>query len=336
MTKVLSVDGFSEVAEKLNIQPITKERLGNVLVRYKSASEMCENFKTGDVVAFGTGNNDVKELNYLVYVSYDDYGSFPKSESEHLGSKDFLHKGCFVMITPGFGYDINNTTRLMDYDEYLNWLHSKVGSIVRVYRYPTLKGYWIGNKFYVDAFAKEFSTKNAYVVWERKSATNEKLNIQPISKERLGDINPLARIEEKMGWKKKLRSGDVVVTTGSLDTRNTIYVYVTIDDIEKYDYIRTLPYSTYLAAKQQKGKSEGVLLTCRKLRNHNEYMDSVMLGEFEDDRMMMPKSLNNNSLTVQAIYRHEKRQIQPFTFEYIKNVDILDLIVKFERIGQSV
>lgn len=104
--------------EKLNIQPVTKDRLANVVRpnMYKTPIEMKEHFKTGDIALMSSTSD--KKL--CVFISYEDFSSdkYPFIAKELLGSnenatvKDILKtasknslikkmicEGCFIAST---------------------------------------------------------------------------------------------------------------------------------------------------------------------------------------------------------------------------------------------
>lgn len=71
---------------------------------------------------------------------------------------------------------------------------------------------------------------------KRKKRVDEKLNIQPVSKERLN-----SRILETDGWKSKLKTGDfITITTKTKDTIGNIlkkansYIFVSLNDYQDY------------------------------------------------------------------------------------------------------
>ena len=54
--EILTAKQFSE---KLNIQPVTADRLKNLVVPYPTASEMRANFQTGDIVVVGNEKDNL-------------------------------------------------------------------------------------------------------------------------------------------------------------------------------------------------------------------------------------------------------------------------------------
>lgn len=226
MTKMLKFSEFTDnVLEKLDIQPVTKERLlKKRIAHYNSAEEMRDNFQTGDVVTFGCvikeDSGEYTELQTLMYIAHSDYGYLGFHTGKEFDSKDKQKMGVFVAFlideNGKTAFDWKNYTFLQDYDSKLNWHSGAIANILRVYRMLDFKCNRSDNDdgtllFGVDDF--EFQKKRAVVVWSRKvNFVSEKLTIQPVTKERLAKTDVSRKI---------YRVGDVVHCT----CRGKVYFY---------------------------------------------------------------------------------------------------------------
>jgi hypothetical protein len=105
-----NLKNIKPLKEKLNIQPISRERLRNHIVHYNSAMDMRANFKTGDFALIGKPNT--KHIG--VYISkedienetYDKYFGFAIA----LRDTRFYKDGVFIIFYKHAPYDAGKET----------------------------------------------------------------------------------------------------------------------------------------------------------------------------------------------------------------------------------
>lgn len=123
------------ISEKLNIQPVTKDRLTGFAKykMYKTPFEMRKNFRTGDIVNFTC----YTKVEFATFVSYDDYLSDRYSfiRDEFSQNAPSFSEGIFVHKHGG---DLSLYCCLSDFDDYLVH-YSKNCEVMRVYRRNTAK-----------------------------------------------------------------------------------------------------------------------------------------------------------------------------------------------------
>lgn len=128
--KILNTQEY--VNEKLNIQPIAKDKLKSIPIygMYKTPSEMRNNFKTGDIALFSCFSNNT----LAVYISYEDLSEnkYP-FVSDRLSSSvmKLWDEGIFVTRSDG---ELTLFCGLSECDENLE---GKTYNVWKVYRnYP--------------------------------------------------------------------------------------------------------------------------------------------------------------------------------------------------------
>lgn len=171
------------ISEKLTIKPISKTRLGKILDvdKYKSAADMRGNLQTGDIVVIGNEDENIQGT-YISYNDiksgvYDSYFHFIKRISELPNSE--IAEGLFVFWEKeGFYSNIS----AQEFDDDLKKFDTF--RIVYVYRLPLLL-----QKPLPEEFFKTNHIPKAKLIWSYNGkSVNEKLDIQPVTRERLGDI----------------------------------------------------------------------------------------------------------------------------------------------------
>jgi len=204
--------------EKLNIQPVTADRLKKLVVPYPTASEMRANFQTGDIVVVG----NEKENLHGTYISYKDVKSgvydeithfFPKltSESEIVNCVD----GVFVYWEQSFF----TRSYVKDFNDELEYEGIGTHKVMYVYRVPFLK-----NPLTED-YLKTFPNPKAKQIWNYKEKhIDEKLDIQPVTKEMLAKAH-----NATLPPKRRLKFGDILLIDNGLE-----YVYIPFDELKRY------------------------------------------------------------------------------------------------------
>jgi len=171
------------ISEKLGIKPISKTRLGKILYvdTYKSAADMRSNLQTGDIVVIGNEDENIQGT-YISYNDiksgvYDSYFHFIKRISELPNSE--IAEGLFVFWEKeGFYTKISVQEFDADLKKYNTF------RIMYVYRLPLLL-----QKPLPEEFFKTNHIPKAKLIWSYNGkSVNEKLDIQPVTRERLGDI----------------------------------------------------------------------------------------------------------------------------------------------------
>jgi hypothetical protein len=137
-----------------------------------------------------------------------------------------------------------------------------------------------------------------------------KLNIQPISKDKLADIAK-GIITESYGWKRKIKSGDIVIIEKEWAIEEiSAYIYLSYSDIIKYKYNDIL---LFYDSKETNGDfSEGLFVRFNEDTRTYCYLS---VKSFEDNRMQNKMSIMGRKQLTQiiAIYRYNMLKPQPFT-----------------------
>lgn len=182
---IIELTDKNKVDEKLNIQPVSKEKLGKYgsVKKYRTAEEMSENFQLGDIIVEKANHGFVRH-NIYVYIpkaSDSDYEYY--IDNNIIFTADKLHlafdllvgvndKG--VLTNQAFNYDKSLKEYLID--DYYNYVDA-------VYRIPDLT-YPLPKEYF-----KNPPIRKAVCVWKRrKPFLNEKLDIQPMSASRLHSV----------------------------------------------------------------------------------------------------------------------------------------------------
>ena len=305
--------------EKLNIQPITKDRLTDFTKckMYKTPSEMRNNFITGDIVVVG----DENEKENGVFVSYDDVksGAYDELLDEPISNEkdSALRDGIFIFYLSGItgrgGKPTFTRHFVVKYDNNLN------NRVMYVYRVPLLE-----KPLDVEYF-KTFPNSKAKMVFNYKgNAVEEKLNIQPVSKERL--------FNESVPPKERLQTGDIVFGCTRDGRRHVCYVFVTAEDYFKYNYEEML-----LAGVDENDKSwieDGVLILYNKDReeasritgrrnnlfsyNRLKHYDNALTDKRAESKWLKP-------LDLYMIIRNPNIK-QPLKKDYFKNPPFKDAV----------
>lgn len=211
-----------QLKEKLNIQPISKERL-----KKPTVTKPKQMLKTGDIVMvmkYGSTPTERKEVPY-VYIEKDNIRDYVYLENEYQKEKSaegiLLHyevkwKGSYsYMYLSGFS---DNLEPNGIFDNHY---------ITAIYRVNGI-GLPLSNEYLLYP-----PKKNGRLIWKNKSlkvneSVTEKLSIQPISKERLA--------KEAVPPKERLKTGDVVFAHNIKTKTHQFYVFISKDDYFKYNY----------------------------------------------------------------------------------------------------
>ena len=144
-----------------------------------------------------------------------------------------------------------------------------------------------------------------------------KLNIQPISKEKLTDIAK-GIITESYGWKRKLKSGDIVVIEKEWATEKiSAYIFLSHSDIIRYKYNDILLFDDAMETNSE--FSEGLFV---RFNEDTRYYCYLSVKSFEDNRMKNTRTVFDNEQITQilAIYRYNALKPQPFTDNMLKTM----------------
>lgn len=328
------------INEKLNIQPITKDRLKKTsLVRIQEGFGWKNKLKTGDVVVCKRENKGEIIYREYYYISMSDFNTiyvndpFMRSGSTDLGSKLYDEFGGAFLLnynrphlkaTPPF---IIATYLSLFYDDKME--DKKWGfdlKIVAIYRMNNLQ-YPPKPSFF--EYMPDLKQKGWIQIYKRDdSELNEKLNIQPVSKEILNN-----RILEINGWKSKLKTGDFIsITTKTKDIIGNIlkkvdtYIFVSLNDYQ--DYYKGDILDIGKSAEKECGS--GILVTSDEYNN----LSYIPLARFEDDRMyLIPQSHNigKERMITRILRIPNLKQPLDRNFFINKTVDVLKCVQIYNR-----
>lgn len=163
---------------------------------------------------------------------------------------------------------------------------------------------------------------------KRKKRVDEKLNIQPVSKERLN-----SRILETDGWKSKLKTGDfITITTKTKDTIGNIlkkansYIFVSLNDYQDYYEGDILD----IGESAEKECGGGILVTSDRFDN----LIYIPLARFEDDRMYLisiPHNIGKERMITRILRIPNLKQPLDRNFFISKTVDVSKCVQIYNR-----
>lgn len=139
-------------------------------------------------------------------------------------------------------------------------------------------------------------------------AFDESINIKPVTKGRL--FGKTFMIENRLGWKNMLKSGDVVSVKREGETQATPYVFLSYDDIMKFDYIKVFGIYTHYV----KDAKQGILLRYDLLSDSFRH---YRIKSFFDENMTM----RFESTRITEIRRSKTKPKQPFTRDYVISLE---------------
>ena len=153
---------------------------------------------------------------------------------------------------------------------------------------------------------------------------SKKLNIQPVTKERL--------FNESVPPKERLQTGDIVLGCTRDGRRHVCYVFVTAEDYFKYNYEEML-----LAGVDENDKSwieDGVLILYNKNREEASRITGVRRNLFNYNRLkhydnaLNDKRVENKWLKPLDLYMILRNPDikQPLKKDYFKNPPIKDVV----------
>ena len=307
----MEVFGTDKFNEKLDIQPVSKERLRNAIVSPKKL------LKTGDIVVsemrFG-------ETRTGIYISMYDYANYDYGKLLNMVTIPFSLQKEGIIVR----YKQANTftfTSLLNLNDKLENEHSHRYTTF-VYRHNNIE-----QPLPFDYF-KHPNTDNASVIYKREGdkliRVNEKLNIQPISKEELVSQRGRANI----GWKHNLQTGDAVFVTRTATTdisRNRVgsTIQVLYYYISKYDYFHLykdiFKFNTLLETNKE--ADEGLLV---RYNSKDDTFSYNLLSRFDNKTTKANVTLYEDE-HIESIYRN-KKVLHPlysrnFFVEYDKKIE---------------
>ena len=325
--EIMGTDKY--IGENINIVPVTKTRLGNE--RYPKIRE-CEGWKTmlktGDVVRIESLSLDKKQHYYqqFVFVTFDDYFKYNYGKYTERGftginkTNEKAKEGILIK---------NDTTRINSssewtylflfyfYDSRMATAMDYIGHICGIYRFPNTV-----QPLSQDVFDTKRNLKDAFVLYENGDIITEKVSISPITKTRLGFAE--IPIEEKLGWKNRLRTGDCaqIFTFDNFGNYEAVYIYISDSDIEKYNYKENL----HIRFTDILGTYGGVFL-----RFEGDFSSYKKLSRFENNKMEAFIGTEKRAV-INKIWR-KRGIVHPMTVDYIKDylAETSDSIVLFDR-----
>lgn len=297
--------------EKLDIQPVSKERLRNTIVSPKKL------LKTGDIVV---SEMRLGETRTGIYISMYDYANYDYGKLLNMATIPFslTKEGIIVRYKQANTFTFTSLLNLNDKLE--NELSHRYTT--SVYRHNNIE-----QPLPFDYF-KHPNTDNASIIYKREGdklvRVNEKLNIQPISKEELVSQSGRANI----GWKHNLQTGDAVFVTRTATTdisRNRVGspIQVLYYYISKYDYFHLykdiFKFNTLLETNKE--VDEGLLVRYNSKDNTFSYN---LLSRFDNKTTKANVTLYADEY-IESIYRNEK-VLHPlysrnFFVEYDKKIE---------------
>ena len=321
------------INEKLNIQPIPKERLKeSLLMPIREEFGWKKRLKTGDVLVIQRNSTTIYQY-YISSNDFDIYANDPMFDgaiTNDWKSKDGIllisHCTPTILSTPAFrvvGSLSNYKDDKMVEKENGNGTMYK---IIAIYRMAKMQRPPKPSFFKYKPNLEENGWKQIYK--RDDSELNEKLNIQPVSKERLN-----SRILETDGWKSKLKTGDFITITTK--TKNTIgnilkkansYIFVSLNDYQDY-YEGDILYIGESAEKECGG---GILVTSDRFDN----LIYIPLARFEDDRMYLisiPHNIGKERMITRILRIPNLKQPLDRNFFINKTVDVSKCVQIYNR-----
>lgn len=275
-----------ELNEKLNIQPVTKQQLSNHgREMWVNTNNWKDRLKTGDILFIRMIRRDDdgivqhESLMCFRYVTFEDYFkygySFESNFENHIRSKKESKYGMLItydrnkktfrcIFLSTFYRDSSMTTNLVGNETTVTEIKRPVGTIEQP----------IKSEFFIRDNIKNTDTVCIY----KDKSLNEKLNIQPVTKERLGQTaNDLYKPSKD--YKFKLRTGDIaIIGKPSKEPRPAVYVSHNDLENEKYESIFKFTVLTNKVANWQ----DGVFVFYRN-ENRDEYFTRKMLKDFDEN-----------------------------------------------------
>ena len=321
------------INEKLNIQPIPKERLKeSLLMPIREEFGWKKRLKTGDVLVIQRSNITIYQY-YISNNDFDIYANDPMFDgaiTNDWKSKDGIllisHCTPTILSTPAFrvvGSLSNYKDDKMVEKENGNGTMYK---IIAIYRMAKMQRPPKPSFFKYKPNLEENGWKQIYK--RDDSELNEKLNIQPVSKERLN-----SRILETDGWKSKLKTGDfITITTKTKDTIGNIlkkansYIFVSLNDYQDYYEGDILD----IGESAEKECGGGILVTSDRFDN----LIYIPLARFEDDRMYLisiPHNIGKERMITRILRIPNLKQPLGRNFFINKTVDVSKCVQIYNR-----
>lgn len=294
-----------QLSEKLNIQPISNDRLKNTLLKPKQM------LKTGDIVMVMKYGSKLTERNKVpyVYIEKDNIRDYVYLEGDYQKEKSaegiLLHyevkwKGSYsYMHLSGFNDNLE-PNGIFD-NHYITAIY-RVNGI----KLPLSEDYLLYPP--ID---------NGRLIWKNKSlkvveSVSEKLSIQPMSKERLA--------KESVPPKKRLETGDVVFAHNIKTKTHQFYVFISKDDYFKYDYEKILELNLY----EPDWISDTGILVYSKTKNIIGKYNGLQSVEFKYERLAnFNERLEETRKTLKGIVLdliiRNKNIKQPLDVKYFHN-----------------
>lgn len=275
------------VLEKLDIQPMSKEQLK------KTASDVNDvrtHIKCGDIAQC----NESGHYHYRVYVTREylkkqkhleyPFGSMLKSMEEN------NLNGCFVRP---FGDNTYIWRYIEDIDDKLV---SKASNPLYVSALLRIKDFNQNSKISIEYIHRPpVSFAECYWTAEhgfdtRPMKMNEKLNIQPISKERLKNTFPMVKYKTPWDMRANFKTGDIAIIGNQKGHIAT--VFISAEDVAsgKYDKL----FNFFLPMSHYKESEEGAFVFLEKAN----YFTRDFLSEYNSSLQM---NLNTKVLRVYRI-----------------------------------
>ena len=138
---------------------------------------------------------------------------------------------------------------------------------------------------------------------------SESINIKPVTRGRLFDKS---MIDNKLGWKELLESGDIVGVKREGEMQATQYVFLSYDDMAKFDYAKVF----YLGRSLDRDMKEGIML--RRAPSGDRFF-YFCVSDFScvDGSLCVGAS----RVCITEICRSKTTLKQPLTREFVANIE---------------
>ena len=305
------VSNIKGANEKLDIKPVTKGRLANMNL-IENAPNWKSKLKTGDeaVITFNETRtllcHFIRMTDFMMY--YDNIILKDLTDSFYSIYKSKQCKDGFFVIPPE---EVNKCTFIgLGYfkDDCMEGNANPNLKINELYR-NKFKSVTLSESYFKN---KKLDRLNAICLYA-DNGVNEKLAIQPISKDRLKRKWDML-IKNERGWKQRLKTGDVVIFDIENKDTYTIATFISHSDFVKYHYDAMLK----LEEAVEKCKTDQGFFVYSPKQSGRYYFTFNNVEDFFDDIMESTGDFTH-CWKVKAIYRYDNLQPQPFDENYLEN-----------------
>lgn len=341
--KILDTKAYNE---KLNIQPIPKDRIAQRLQSPTLPSDWKRTLKTGDIVivCHAQFGGDIDESTPYIFISKNSLEKYEYNKIfkiETIGNYD-IDEGIIVrknQIPNGMSSHIDfyyDTINSFDNDYPQQGRLRSVSFIRKVYRYDLLREPLGEDFFYASPMAIENYIKKCRVILDYKPKDiNEKLKIQPISSERLDKMKTKTVQIGNLIWTAE-NATTLVTHSGSPLVKGTDYfeedgeIYYTFNAA-----VSVVPNGWRIPTKDDINKSLGICngeiidLISKDYGGNDKYGFGLKLIGIHTPNIIIGKNMYTN-LVFEAYSPHAN---DPQKMDSVKSVKIVGKELKPEHGG---